>query len=519
MDGPVQRDKRTLRVGVVGAGLAGIGLAIRLRQAGFSNLVLFEKGDRAGGTWRDNTYPGAACDVPSHLYSFSFAPKADWTSRYSPQAEILAYIEELTHRYDIHRAIRFGEAATRAAFDEASATWTVETSRGAREVVDVFVPAVGQLSVPSLPAFDGLQDFGGASFHSARWDHAVPLEGKRIAVVGSAASAVQIVPELARVAERLCVFQRTPNWLIPRMDWRYSRFRKALFRYLPGYRALTRGWTYFSQEALFNAMRTGSLTNRVMRRLSLWHLGRQVEDATVRAKLTPGYVLGCKRVLLSDDYYPCFNRPNVELVTEGIQRFEPSGIRTSDGRPRDFDVAVFATGFDVRNCLRPVEIRGRAGRDLQEHWAAGPEAYRGIAVPGYPNLFMLYGPNTNLGHNSILFMFECQFAYIVQCLEHIVARNLRTLEVSREATERFNRRVRNDLSRTVWTAGCSNWYGEGSHITANWGGSTLRYWRETRRVEFGDFIEQENGTTSPRQTAVPEPADATVGGELSGGPV
>jgi cation diffusion facilitator CzcD-associated flavoprotein CzcO len=499
------RDRRSLRIGIVGAGFAGIGLAIQLKRAGFSNFVLFERAGGLGGTWRDNTYPGAACDVPSHLYSFSFAPKADWRSRYASQGEILGYLEEMVRRHDIAAHFRFGEAVARAAFDERTATWRVETSSGKTEVVDVFLPAVGQLSLPSVPPFAGLESFCGAHFHSARWDHSVDLKGTRIAVIGSAASAVQIVPELAKVAARVAVFQRSPNWLIPRLDWPYGPVRQALFRHLPGYRALTRASIYFFQEILFNALRTGSMCNRAMRRLALWHLSRQVHDPAVRAKLVPQYELGCKRVLISDNYYPCFNEEHVELITDPIDRFVPTGIQTVDGRCREFDIAVFATGFDVRNCLRPVEIHGRRGLDLQRHWSNGPEAYRGIAVPAFPNMFLLYGPNTNLGHNSILFMFECQFAFIVQCLKRMASRGLATLEVSPEATARFNRALQKELAATVWTTGCGNWYGDGGHITANWSSSTLRYWCETRRVDFGDFLEIRRHTPAGESRGVSRP--------------
>jgi cation diffusion facilitator CzcD-associated flavoprotein CzcO len=486
-----KRTKKTLRIGIVGAGFSGIGLAARLRQAGFASVVLFERAERPGGTWRDNTYPGAACDVPSHLYSFSFAPKTDWQNHYSAQPEILSYIEAVAQRNGVTPSIRFGQAVTRATFDERDATWTVETTGGDREVVDVFVPAMGQLSQPSVPVFAGLDTFRGAGFHSARWDHAVPLKDKRIAIIGSAASAVQIVPELAKVAARLFVFQRTPNWVIPRLDRPYSALRKALFRYLPGYRLLTRASIYLSHEVLFQALKTGTVMNRLMRGYATRHLGRQVGDPALRAKLLPTFELGCKRVLISDDYFPCFNLPNVELATDPIDHFEATGIRTSDGRLRDVDVAVFATGFDVRNCLRPVEIVGRNGLDLQKSWAAaGPEAYRGMLVPEFPNMFILYGPGTNLGHNSILFMLECQFDYIVRCLNRLVSRNLLALAVAPEAMARFNTRLRGDLARTVWTAGCNNWYGQDGRITANWGGPTLRYWRQTRRVDFRDFIER-----------------------------
>jgi cation diffusion facilitator CzcD-associated flavoprotein CzcO len=262
---------------------------------------------------------------------------------------------------------------------------------------------------------------------------------------------------------------------------------------------------------MFQAMRSGSALNRLMRRVALWHLWRQVKDPALRARLTPDYEMGCKRVLLSDDYFPCFNNPAVELVTDPIERFEPGGVRTADGTSRPFDVVVFATGFDVRHCLRPVEIRGRGGLDLQEHWSRGPEAYRGVAVPGFPNLFLLYGPNTNLGHNSILFMFECQFAYVVRCLDRMVARDLDALEISPEANARYNERLQKELAGMVWTTGCGNWYGEGGRITANWSGSTVRYWRETRRVDFGHFLEHRTLTRSPAGGAAVPAGQAAPG--------
>jgi cation diffusion facilitator CzcD-associated flavoprotein CzcO len=484
-----RRDKASLRIGIVGAGFAGIGLAIQLRKAGYSKLVLFEKADRLGGTWRDNTYPGAACDVPSHLYSFSFAPKCDWQSRFASQGEILAYLEVVAARFGVTSFIRFSTAIRRAIFDEVTGTWTVDDSRGACHVFDVFVTAVGQLSIPSVPRFKGIDDFAGARFHSANWDHSVPLQGKRIAVIGSAASAVQIVPELTKLASHLTVFQRTPNWVIPRWNWRYSARSEALFRRLPLCRFLTRASIYWFQESLFGALRTGSTLNRIFKGIALWHLRRQVSDPRLRAMLRPQFELGCKRVLLSDDYFPCFSQPHVELVVEPIERFVPYGIQTVDGRERPFDVVVFATGFDVRSCLRPVEVRGRGGLDLQERWSQSPEAYRGVAVPEFPNLFILYGPNTNLGHNSILFMLECQFRYVVECLDRIVTRNLRTLEVSAGAATRYNREMQKQLAGLVWNTGCGNWYGENGRISANWSGSTFRYWRETRHVHFRHFIE------------------------------
>jgi cation diffusion facilitator CzcD-associated flavoprotein CzcO len=490
-----ESDRRSLRVGIIGAGFAGVGLAARLRKV--SEVVVFEKASRLGGTWRDNTYPGAACDVPSHLYSFSFAPNHDWHNRYAGQAEIRNYIEDFAHRFGVEPLVRTGTAVERAAFDEESGSWEVTTAQGGREVFDVLVTAVGQLSIPSVPKFEGVERFVGASFHSAAWDHSVPLAGRRLAVVGSAASAVQIVPELAKVASHLTVYQRTPNWIIPRWDRAYGAAGRALFRYFPPYRQLTRASIYLRQEALFRAMRTGSTLNRLMKQVALCHLRRQVRDPVLRDRLTPRYVLGCKRVLLSDDYLPCFNDARVELVTGPIERFEAAGIRTADGVLRAHDVVVFATGFDTRNPLSRIDIRGRDGAALRDRWSAGPEAYRGLAAPGFPNLFFLYGPNTNLGHNSILFMLECQFGYVLQCVKRLLDRGLKTLEVAPQAAARYNAGLRRELAGSVWATGCGNWYGDGGRITANWPGSTVRYWYETCRVDFRDFLERRDASHAP----------------------
>ncbi len=489
---PARTSRRTragLRIGIVGAGFGGIGLAVLLKRAGFTNLTLFERGPAVGGTWRDNTYPGAACDVQSHLYSYSFAPRTTWSQRFSGQAEILRYIQGVATEYGILPSVRLNTDITHAAWDAAEALWRVQTADGATAEFDVFIPAVGQLSRPVIPPFPGLDDFRGAHFHSAAWDHGVDLAGKRIALVGSAASAVQIAPELAKVAAHLDVFQRTANWLVPRNNRAFSTLRHRLFAHLPGYRLATRLYLYLYGEFLFDAFRTGSWRNALLKKVALKHLHTQIADPTLRAKLTPNFELGCKRVLFSDDFYPCFTKPNVALVTTAIARFETTGIRTADGTLHEADAVVFATGFDVRNSLRHVTITGRDGLDLQQRWSTGPEAYRGIGVPGFPNMFMLYGPNTNLGHNSIIVMLEAQARYIVQCAEHIVAANLSTLEVREEANARFNEKLQRDLGAMVWSTGCGNWYVSEGRVTANWSGSTLEYRRQMKRVDFRDFQE------------------------------
>jgi len=472
-----------LRVGIIGAGFGGVGLAILLKRAGYRAITIFERGARVGGTWRDNSYPGAACDVPSHLYSFSFAPKADWSDHYSPQEEILSYIETTARDFGVSELVRLNCGVTSAVFDEARNVWAVQSAGGEDFEVDILVSAVGQLSQPVIPEFPGRAEFAGVQFHAARWDHSVALAGKKIAVVGAAASAIQIVPALAGVASELTIFQRTPNWIIPRNNRRYS----ALARAAMGGLAVRLG-LWLRQEFLFGAFRTGSWRNRWVKKMALKNLSDQVPDTALRAALTPQYELGCKRLLVSDDYYPSFSKPAVTLVTSGISRFEAEGIRTADGVLHPADVCVFATGFDVRNCLAPIHITGAGGVDLQEAWRDGPQAYWGVALPGFPNFFMEYGPNTNLGHSSIILMLEAQARYIVKCLDHMVAKGAARIEVSEGANSRFNTWLQQDLAGTVWTTGCGNWYGQEGKITANWGRNTWEYIKGMREPVFGDFV-------------------------------
>jgi len=472
----------------MGAGFGGIGLAILLRRAGLQAITILEKGAAVGGTWRDNTYPGAACDVPSHLYSFSFAPNPAWSQRYSGQAEILAYIQRTADVHGITPLVRFGQDVIGAAYDAAANVWHVSTAGGARFTFDIFIPAAGQLSRPSIPDFPGRADFAGESFHSAQWRHDLDLRGKRVAVVGCAASAVQFIPEVAKLAAHLDIFQRTPNWLVPRNNGPYSATQKRLFALFPPARQAVRQSIYVGAEFLFGAFRTGTWRNKFLRNTALKHLAAQVPDPVLRAKLTPSYEIGCKRVLFTDDYYPVFAQPHVSLVSEPIARFEAAGIRTRDGALHEAEMVIFGTGFDVTNCLRPVSITGRDGRDLQTEWQNGPEAYRGVAVPGFPNMFIMYGPNTNLGHNSIIVMLEAQARYIAQCLTRVADHGLRAIEVSVAATRDYNVTVQQRLGKTVWSTGCGSWYaGPSGKITANWYGSTLEYGREMRRVRFADF--------------------------------
>jgi cyclohexanone monooxygenase len=477
-----------VRVAIIGSGFGGLCMAIRLKQAGVEDFTLFERGERLGGTWRDNTYPGAACDVPSHLYSFSFAPKPDWTRRFAEQPEILAYLEDCADRFDVRRHIRFGVAITEARFDEAAGAWRLLAADGSVHSARSLVAATGQLNRPAVPALPGLDRFAGATFHSARWDHAHPLEGKRVAVVGTGASAIQFVPEVARRAARLTLFQRTPPWILPKPDRAYHPVEKRLFAALPGLDRAYRAWLYWTSEVRFVALRRDSRANRLVTRLARGHLERTVEDPALRARLLPDYPIGCKRVLISNDYYDALARDHVTLVTAPIAEVREDGLATGDGAFHPAEVIIFGTGFRSTEFLAPLRVTGLSGRTLDEAWRGGAEAYLGITVAGFPNLFLLYGPNTNLAHNSIIFMLESQVGYVLSALRLLDEERLRYLDLRRERLGAFTGEVQARLERSVWAAGCTSWYLDArGHNSNNWPGFTVEYRRRTARLASDDY--------------------------------
>ena len=484
------RTGQSLQVAIVGAGLAGLCLAIKLKQAGITSFAVLEKSGRIGGTWRDNTYPGAACDIPSHLYSFSFERRADWSRTFATQPEILGYIEELARKYDLYPHIRLNTALAAAHFERGA--WHIRTESGEEITAKALVTACGQLNRPRIPDLPGRDIFAGSQFHSARWDHDVSLAGKRVAVIGNGASAIQIIPQIAPVAAKLHVFQRSANWLVPRKDGPYSRAEKWIFRHVPLTERLRRWAIYAQLDVAFAGFRqrgwVGGLVGRIAEHIATRHLNRQVADPRLRALLRPDYPMGCKRVLIADDYYPALQRPNVELVTAPLQCLTRDSIVTTDGTARPIDVVIYATGFEATEFLASMEIVGAEGVPLRRRWQEGAEAYYGMAVPGFPNFFMMYGPNTNLGHNSIVFMIECQANYIRRCLERLLNGGLAELEVKPEAMAQFESRLQKDLAHTVWNAACRNWYKTASgKIVTNWSGFTAQYWWRTLRPNFGDF--------------------------------
>jgi cation diffusion facilitator CzcD-associated flavoprotein CzcO len=478
----------TRRILIIGSGFGGLGLAIRLKRAGIETFTILEKAAALGGTWRDNTYPGAACDVPSMLYCLTSEPKTDWTRTWAPQSEIRAYIEDCARKNDLLRHICFDVEVASARFDEPSGTWTVRTTAGEELVADVLVSAVGQLHQPAVPKIPGLGAFRGPHFHSARWNHDVDLADKRVGVIGSAASAIQFIPEIAKEVRHLTIFQRSANWMVARGDRPFRPWETWVLSNVPGAFRLYRAFIWARAELLlYPVMRRQPLASRLYTKWALANLETNVADPALRAHLTPDYPIGGKRILIADDFYPCLGRPNVELVTSPIDRVTEDAVVTADGVAHVVDAIVLATGFRTNPFLAPMKIEGRGGRSLDIDWSHGARAYFGMTMTGYPNFFMLYGPNTNLGHNSIIFMLECQIAYVTGAIQWLIADDLKLIDLKPEVMEAFNEQLQRDLAGTSWAAAPESWYKEAGRITNNWPYSTFHYWRRTRAMVHAEY--------------------------------
>jgi cation diffusion facilitator CzcD-associated flavoprotein CzcO len=478
-----------VEVAIVGAGFGGLCMAIRLLERGERRFVILEQGDEVGGTWRDNTYPGAECDVQSHLYSYSFEPRPDWSRRYAGWQEIQQYILDVTERRGVRPFIRFGQRVTGLHFDVARGRWHVHTASGLEYLARHVVMATGPLHVPNVPPLPGLGTFRGKVFHSARWDHGYDLTDKRVASIGTGASSIQYCPRVAPKAARLHVFQRTPAWVIPRDTRTYREGTKRRYARFDLLRRWHRARLYWTNESRVWPIFHPRLA-RVLQAFARWHIRRGVRDPGLARNLTPDYTIGCKRVLISNEWYPMFRRPNVELVTEAIREIREHSIVTADGVERPVDCIVLGTGFvvDPRIYMRDFPVTGLRGHDLARDWRAGAEAYYGISVAGYPNLHHLVGPNTALGHNSVIFMIEAQVHYVLECMGELRRRQADWLVLRPEAQTLFNMRVQRALHGTVWTTGCRSWYqqDDGRNFTI-WPWSTWRYWLETRRVDAGRY--------------------------------
>lgn len=475
------------RIGIIGSGFGAIAVAVELKRAGHTDLRLWERSDDLGGVWRDNTYPGAGCDVPSPLYSFSFEPNSQWTRRYALQKEIHAYIRSVADKHGVSPLVRFGAEVVAAAWDDDAAQWSVTFADQTVETVDVLVSAVGQLSRPRLPDIEGVESFGGTSFHSAEWDHSFDSTGQRVAVVGAGASAVQFIPHLAKDAAELVVFQRSASYLMPKPDKPYTAFHRGLFKALPFSQRLERGGIWTIMEQFARGLDATSKVGRVNKAIAMRHLHRQVTDPTLRAKLTPDYPIGCKRILFSNEFYPALAQPNVDVVTRGITRVTPTGVVDDAGVEHEVDAIVYGTGFDSQDFLESIDITGANGQKLATQWTDGAHAYLGMYVPGFPNLFVTYGPNTNLGGGSIIYMLEAQARHMRQAVDRLEAGSYRSVAVTEEAEQAYDRELTQKLDDSVWGS-CDNWYRHPSgRITSNWPGATLPFAKATKVLDPDAF--------------------------------
>jgi len=471
---------------ILGAGMSGLCMGIQLKAAGLHDFVILEKQDGLGGTWWDNRYPGAHVDVPAPLYSLSFEPNPHWSRRFAAAPEIQAYMQHCASKYRLTPHLRFGTAIHEARFDEARGRWRIVTATG--EVLDArfFACSAGPLSQPRWPDIPGLDGFAGRRLHSARWDPSIDLGGRRVAVIGTGSTAAQLIPHLAREAGHLHVFQRTANWVLPRPDRRYNAVDRALAR-LPPYAALTRRFWYHVLEWGRRGFEDGSLARRGMLASAERHLLRQVGDPALREKLRPPYPLGCKRIIYSSDFYPALSQPHVELVSEPIERVTLQGIVTADGRERAVDLLVCATGFDTEHMLSSLQIHGSGGGTLREAWAGGPEAWYGSVVSGFPNLFLLLGPNTATGHTSTLLYIEPQVRWALACMQGLKQRGQRWLDLKPEVMRAHNQVLQQRLRDSVWTS-CRSWYrSRDGKVIALWPGFTREYRQALARPDFSNF--------------------------------
>jgi cation diffusion facilitator CzcD-associated flavoprotein CzcO len=475
------------RVAIVGTGFSGLGMAIKLKEAGEHDFVLLERAGDIGGTWRDNTYPGCRCDVPSHLYSFSFAPNPNWSSTFSPQSEILDYLKDCADRYGVVPHIRFDTELEHAHWDEDEQLWRLDTSEGDL-TADVLIAAQGPLSEPSLPDVPGLESFEGTAFHSARWDHDHDLTGERVAVVGTGASAIQFVPEIQPRVGRLHVFQRTAPWVIPHRNRPMKRWERTLYRLFPPAQLAMRAGIYWARE-LFVLQFRHRAVRKLLERIPLTHMRRQIKDPELRKKLTPDYRMGCKRILPTDEWYPALAQPNVEVVTGGLTEVRPHSVVAEDGSEREVDTIIFGTGFHVTDVPIADRISGRDGRTLTEVWQGSMQAYKGTTVAGFPNLFFLVGPNTGLGHNSIVFMIESQIGYVLDALRAMRRRGARTVEVRSQAQAAYNAELDRMTEGTVWvTGGCTSYYiDRNGHNSALWPTYTWPFRRRLREFDAAAY--------------------------------
>jgi cation diffusion facilitator CzcD-associated flavoprotein CzcO len=485
---PIARNRRASSSS--GGGFGGIGLGAKLKKRGIDDFLILEKSNSVGGVWHNNRYPGAACDVPAHLYSFSFEPKADWSQKYATQPEILAYLIHCARKYGLEPHLRLGTEVAEARWEEARGRWIVTAADGGLFEAQALIAATGQLSRPFTPQILGAASFSGRMFHSAECS-ACDWRGRSVAVIGTGATAIQLVPAIAPLVSKLYLFQRSAAYVLPKRDRIYPRWQIQLYKCCPGVLRLSRLLTYLQHEQTAFAFVTWRGALRVKRRAFFRHLQRGIGKAELRERLVPDYRLGCKRMLLSNDFYPAMDRANVELVTERIREIRPGGIVTEAGIERPVDCIVFATGFAAADFLAPIRVIGLQGQELQHAWKSGAEAYLGMTVAGFPNFFMLYGPNTNLAHNSIVFMLESQISYVLACLARLARGERRSIEVKQSAQQRFNARIQRRLQNAIWSKGCTSWYlNVAGKNTSIWPGYSFMFRLQTRVPNWNDYAVQ-----------------------------
>jgi cation diffusion facilitator CzcD-associated flavoprotein CzcO len=477
---------RSRSIAIVGGGFGGVGAAVMLKRAGYEDVTVFEKGERVGGVWHHNTYPGAACDVPSHFYEFAFAPNR-WSRRYAPQAEIQAYLEGVARHFGVIDRVRTGVEVKSARWEGDRGRWILETTAGSHEA-EFLLTACGQLSVPKKPAIPGLESFEGPAFHTAEWRHDVDLAGKRVGVIGTGCSAIQVVPAIQPEAAQIDVYQRSPGWTLPKMDYAYPEWAHALFKRVPAVRRLDRASIFAVHELIAVAMTRRRWLLPAFRALGRRQITSVIEDPELRRKLMPKDEIGCKRVMLTDEWYPALAQPNVDVVAERIEALTPRGVRDATGRERPADALIFATGFASHDFVAPMEIRGREGRHLGEAWGEVPRAYLGLSVPDFPNMFLLYGPNTNGGSGSVIYTLEAGIGHVLAALRELDRAGAGRIEVRPEAAERFDRDLRKALAGTVWHSGCTSWYvDENGNDPSQWPWTWNDYRRRTAGLDPGAY--------------------------------
>ncbi len=497
---------RDYEVAIVGSGFAGLGMAIELRRAGIEDFVVLERAAQLGGTWRDNHYPGCACDVPTPLYSYSFAPNPRWSHLYARSGEIRAYLEDCADRFGVRNQIRFGADVTGGRWDEQAQRWEVHVGGEPALTARFVVGGFGGLNRPAYPDIEGLQEFRGALFHSAQWNHEASLEGKRIGVIGTGASAIQLIPRVAREAAHVTVFQRTPPWVVPKLDRRISRLEQAIYARAPITQKALRALIFAITESVGVAI---TRHPRLLKIGEVWarrHMRHAIADPQLRRRLTPSYRLGCKRILPSNDYYPALARDNVELVTAGIERVDAGAVHTTDGAEHQLDVLVCGTGFRIQDVFAPLRLEGRAGLTLQQAWAGGFEAHRGTTVAGFPNLALLSGPNTGTGSTSQVYMIEAQIHYVLELLRALREHRARSIEPRAQAQAAYNVWLQQQMQRTVWlTGGCNSWYLDEDGVNRTlYPGPSSSFWRSLRRVDPGEYV------IEPARRPVPERIEVTA---------